>query len=751
MMDHSSSARTVRQPWTDRWLLDLFRQNGHPAAERVVAAPSAWEALEAAGATTAEIARAVCDLAGVSAADVSTLTAEQASLLPLALARRYDVVGVRLDGGTLEVATSNPLSEHLERDLAFACARRIRVVIASPTAIRDARERIYRHSTVPRVASRVSWVTPQGPGMQPQAAMRGVAIDALDRIVTDAMDQRASDIHLEPQDGALVVRFRVDGVLHDVTRVPVDIAPLLLSRIKVSAGLDIANRLRPQDGRASMIFEGREVDVRISTLPLGERVEKAVLRLLDASSTSLDLAALGFGAAEKPRLERMLASTEGMVLVTGPTGSGKTTTLYSALRHVQSRRTNIVTVEDPIEYRLDGINQVQVNERAGLTFASALRSILRQDPDVVLIGEIRDAETAGIAVKASMTGHLVLSTLHTNDAPAAIGRLADIGVDVAALADGLNGIIAQRLVRRLCRECSRPATLDELEPGQQLLLQGRDVSRIRLPIGCAACRRTGYRGRMAVAEMLVIDDETRQLIGRSSNRLGLLALARKSGMHTLWDTGVERVLEGATSIAELLEHVTAPVPDGELGQEDVDRLLSDLLGGAPSASGTPQPSPRQTVVTPKGVRTAIPSRQASTLAIAPRNSTDARPRVLIAHETRHRRRTIRDALVRVGCSVIEATDGEAALSYACRLRPDVVITEVALSKLDGIGLLQYIKEEGIVDRVFIYTEQDDPSLHEWARELGATDVLTTEEDVATLATRVRAEFPGVATLVRQVG
>jgi type II secretory ATPase GspE/PulE/Tfp pilus assembly ATPase PilB-like protein/CheY-like chemotaxis protein len=742
MTEPTGGTRPVRQPWTDRWLLDLFRQNGHPAAEKVGAAASAWEALEVAGASESEIVRAVCDLAGVGRADISKLGAECAALLPLTLAQRYDVVAVRVDGSTLEVATSNPLSQHLERDLAFAVARRVRVVVASPAAIRKARERIYKEALSPRPKTRVAWVANEKTPEPASQAARGVAVEALERIVTDALDQRASDIHFEPQDGELVVRFRVDGVLHDVTRIAPDIAPLLLSRIKVSAGLDIANRLRPQDGRASLVFDGRPIDVRISTLPLGERVEKAVLRLLDASSTALNLSTLGFSDHETSRFERMLASTEGMVLVTGPTGSGKTTTLYSALRHVQSRETNIVTVEDPIEYRLEGINQVQVNDRAGLTFASALRSILRQDPDVVLIGEIRDSETAGIAVKASMTGHLVLSTLHTNDAPSAIGRLADIGVDIAALADALNGIVAQRLVRRLCSVCSRRARLEDLPPEHQLVLAGRDTSGLRLPVGCAACRNTGYRGRMAIAEMLLIDEEARQLIGRSSNRLDVLSLARKSGMHTLWETGITSVLDGSTSVRELLEHVTAPIPEGELGQNDVDRLLSDLLGQKPvaPASPAPAPAPAAIAVPIDAPAPTVARTQATRVVIGPRNSDDNRPRVLVVHETRHRRRIMRDALVRAGCSVIEAMDGEAALMYACKLRPDAIVSEIALPKLDGIGLMQSLLTEGVVTRVFLYTEQTDSTLLEWAKEVGATDVLTTADDVATLATRVRAEF-----------
>ena len=734
-----------------------MRERGHPLAVDVQAAPSAWEALEAAGISTDEITRLVCEVAGAKPADVSRLGPEDADMLSVALAGRYDVVAVRLDGRTLEVATANPLGSNIERDLAFACARNVRVSIASPAAVRNARARVYQFAA-PAGQSRLSWVVPKTAMMPVAAPTRGVAVETIDRIVVDAIDQRASDIHLEPQDGELLVRFRVDGVLHDVMRVPPAVTPLLLSRLKVGAGLDIADRLRPQDGRASMIFDGRPIDLRISTLPLGERVEKAVIRILDASATRLDFVALGFTDDEQAQLSHILAGTEGMVLVTGPTGSGKTTTLYSALLHMKSHETNIVTVEDPIEYRLDGVNQVQVNEKARLTFASALRSILRQDPDVVLVGEVRDVETAGIAIRASMTGHMVLSTLHTIDAASAIGRLADMGVDMSALAGALKAVIAQRLVRRLCTECSEPLPASKIPAQIAGCFDGHDTSKLRSPVGCAACRGTGYRGRMVIAEMLVVDSETQQLMARSTRRLEFLQLARQSGMHTLWETGLGRVLEGLTSCDELIANITPPIPDADLQQDDVDRLLTDLLDNAAPTSATsgvhvapatdapPAPAPVhvEAGAAPRGhaprPQHAGTHTSWSRLVVAPRAQGDGRPRVLIADEDAERRRALRKAAERIGCVVIEVNDGEAALSYACRLRPDVVITDIALKKLDGIGLLQALVLESVVAHVFVYTDQRDPALLAWARELGARDAFTTEHDVETVAARIRAEL-----------
>jgi len=760
MSSANGEGRAPRKPWSDRWLLDAFRERGHPLAESVQAAATAWESLTEAGVAHEEILRLVCDLAGAPAADLSQAGPELSEFLTATLALRYDVVPVRLDGKTLEVATSNPLGNHLERDLAFASARRIRVSVAAPAAIREARARIYEQGEAPSATtSRVSWIVPQSPHAPSSVPTRGVAVDILDRIVLDAIDQRSSDIHLEPTDGELAVRFRVDGVLHDVMRVPAEVTPLLLSRLKVSAGLDIANRMRPQDGRAAMMVDGRPVDLRISTLPLGERMEKAVIRILDASSTALDFAALGFTADEQAQLARILHANEGMVLVTGPTGSGKTTTLYSALMHLKSRETNIVTVEDPIEYRLEGVNQVQVHEKAGLSFAAALRSILRQDPDVVLVGEVRDVETASIAIRASMTGHMVLSTLHTNDAPSAIGRLADMGVDMSALAGALKAVIAQRLVRRLCSQCSVPVRVSDLPLELHWIFDGRDTDLLRGPVGCAACRGTGFRGRMAIAEMLVIDDETQQLMARSTQRLELLQLARRQGMHTLWETGLERVLQGQTSFQELTAHITPPIPESDLQQGDVDRLLSDLLGGGgglaerASTPDHPQPAvsilsehperPHAPVGVPSGVARPLTAVTPYRQIIAPRIANAGCPRVLVVHDVRERRRSVRKALERAGCVVLEAADGESGLTFACRLRPDAIVSEIVLPKLDGIALLQLLRAEGVVEHIFFYTDQRDERLLNWAADMGASDILTVDDELETLATRVMVEFPDV--------
>jgi len=712
--DSTGDTRERRQPWPDRWLVEALHQAGHPAADRLRPARTAWEALEAAGATSDEILTVACNLSASRPADLSDVGPAQAKLLSASLARSYEAVAVRLDGPVLEIATSNPLGHNLEVDLAFACGKRTRVTVASPQAIRAAYERIYGESADLTGAPRLSWVEVKPPGQPAAAPTRGAAVDKLDAILADALDQRASDIHLEPRDGDLMVRVRVDGVLHEVTRVPAAIAPLLMSRLKIAAGLDIAERRRPQDGRATTRFDGRHIDLRISTLPLGDRFEKAVIRVLDATATDFNLGALGFTAAERYRLDQLLGFAEGMMLVTGPTGSGKTTTLYAALHHIKSTQTNLVTVEDPIEYRLEGVNQVQVQDKAGLTFAAALRSILRQDPDVVLVGEIRDAETAGIAIKASMTGHLVLSTLHTNDAPSAVGRLADIGADMSALSGALKGVVAQRLVRRLCPECSTSIAVTELPAEQQMLLSGKRNDKLRKPVGCAACRGTGYRGRMVVPEMLVVTPEIQRAIARRAERSELEDLARQSGMQTLWEAGLNRVLAGTTSLHELLDNISAPVVDAASSQGAIDQLLRDLGPKTRASAGAvPNAPPPARVPGEPGQR------------------------ILVVHELRDARRSLRAALEAQGLGVIEAADGESALAYARRLRPDAVITEVAVPRLDGFGLLQSMRADSDSAAVFIYTEQTDSALLAWGLELGALEACTTATEAAAFAGRVR--------------
>lgn len=377
-------------------------------------------------------------------------------------------------------------------------------------------------------------------------------IRLINALFSEALKRDASDIHIETYEKSMSVRLRVDGILQEVLTPSRRLAPLLVSRIKVMSRLDIAEKRVPQDGRVSLRIAGRSVDVRISTIPsnYGERV---VMRLLDKQAARIDLNQLGMPASQLATFKDLLHQPNGILLVTGPTGSGKTTTLYAGLMELNDRQRNILTVEDPVEYDIEGIGQTQVHAKVGMTFARGLRAILRQDPDVVMVGEIRDQETAEIAVQASLTGHLVLSTLHTNTAVGAVTRLVDIGVEPYLIASSLKGVLAQRLVRRLCTACRRPVTLDRAEA--RLLrdpsLEGHSAY---APGGCEQCQQTGYRGRQGVYELLLIDREVSDLI---HNRAGENEILRHVGdnMHSLMSEGRRLVLEGSTSIDELLRSV----------------------------------------------------------------------------------------------------------------------------------------------------------------------------------------------------
>jgi general secretion pathway protein E len=376
-------------------------------------------------------------------------------------------------------------------------------------------------------------------------------IRMINALLLQALRERASDLHFEPYEGRSVVRFRIDGVLRDVIEPPRALHAALVSRLKIMASLDIAEKRLPQDGRITLKLGDKVVDVRVSTLPTGAG-ERVVLRLLDKDSARLDLTALGMSDDTLGYVDQLIREPHGILLVTGPTGSGKTTTLYAALSRLPRGTTNMMTVEDPIEYGLDGVAQTQVNPRIELTFARALRAILRQDPDVIMIGEIRDLETAQIAVQASLTGHLVLATLHTNDAASAVTRLADMGVEPYLLASSLLGVLAQRLVRTLCHACRVAATPTAGE--------ARLVAAIGLPssqplwtaAGCAACNDTGYRGRTGVYELLVIDETIRRLIHDGAGELALRDAASRAGMRTLRTDGARFLADGTTSLSELV-------------------------------------------------------------------------------------------------------------------------------------------------------------------------------------------------------
>ena len=475
----------------------------------------------------------ICD-STVQRADFSFVDPAAVALLGERWARRYGVVPLRVEEGVLLVATSDPMNLDAERAVAFATGRRVRWVEAASSEIAVQLARWYADGL--RTESAAPPVEVQHIGFSSALPASGSddaasAIQLVDQMLAEGIQAGASDIHIEPEEEGIAVRHRIDGVLRQARLLPRTLGPSLASRVKILSGLDIADRMRPQDGRARVAVRGAVVDLRVSTLPASHG-EKIVIRVLDGSAGLRSLDSIGFVDADLARIRELLEQREGLVLVTGPTGSGKTTTLYAALREVQARGVNVVTVEDPIEYRLPGIVQVQVHERAGLTFGAALRSIMRQDPDVILVGEIRDRETAEIAIQASLTGHLVFSTLHTNDAASAIARLVDIGAASYQIATAVKGVIAQRLVRRLCASCAGA--------------------------GCRECADSGYRGRRAVAEILIASPEFERRVAGGGTPESIAEAARANGCVPLWEAGLALVRRGETSIDELRRVAAEP-------------------------------------------------------------------------------------------------------------------------------------------------------------------------------------------------
>src|SRR5213594_4064314 len=484
--------------------------------------------------------------------------------VPEQLARRYRVLPLRLTDSYLELGTANPFDLDAEKALAFATAREIRLFLLPPSKISEKLDEIYRADKAidkllegmgdQEVTTLTEAPPPEELNISEADASQKPVVRLVDMIISEGILSRASDIHVEPEEGGVAVRYRIDGVLRQVMKIPRQAGLPLISRIKIMSSLDIADRLRPQDGRARVAVNGQPIDLRVSTLP-AQLGEKVVIRILDSRATVKSLDSLGLNPGEADAIKRLLENHEGILLVTGPTGSGKTTTLYSAINQIKSEGVNIVTVEDPVEYRMQGIVQVQVQEKAGLTFAAALRSILRQDPNVVLVGEIRDKETAQIAVQASLTGHLVLSTLHTNDAANAVTRLVDIGVESYKIAASLRGVVAQRLMRKLCPTCKEVWIEAPPERLRRWIPKGTPLYHAA---GCPDCAMTGYRGRFSILEILTMTPELERLIaaGEAANKIA--DAAQRGGMKSLWDSGLAHVTRGESTLEELTRVVDIP-------------------------------------------------------------------------------------------------------------------------------------------------------------------------------------------------
>jgi type II secretory ATPase GspE/PulE/Tfp pilus assembly ATPase PilB-like protein/CheY-like chemotaxis protein len=683
-----------------------------PASSSIV---DAWAALGAAsGLSAQELAKHVAAQLRLDVADPATAQPSALRLIPESVATRYHVFPIREDDRTLVVATADPSDLDAEQAIAFASGRSVQFAIAPPLVVAEAITSRYApdraveelllglESGLSGIVRLVEDEDAVAIDAATSSLHSGPVVKLTNMILEDAVRQGASDIHIQPSPTGGVVRFRIDGVLRTAAQLPLPAMVRVVSRIKIIGKLDIADRLRPQDGRVRIAFGERRYDLRISTVPT-RSVEKAVIRILDPGR-SFDLDVLGVGTRDVTRIRRLLSGREGIVVVTGPTGSGKTTTMYAAIREVATEGINVMTVEDPVEYELPGTAQIQVETKQGVTFASALRAILRQDPDVIFIGEIRDAETAEIAAQAAQTGHLVLATLHTNDAAGSIRRLMDLGLDAATVSQTLRGALAQRLVRRVCPACSVQITATTpLTPDEERLSAEFGVRPLARAVGCDQCGQSGYRGRQVIMQIMTLSPALEALIMRAGSHADIVAAAEATGMRTLRAAGAERVADGTTTLDEL------------------ERVLGDVDEAAPAAPG------------------AAPAAAASATT-APAAEREERVSALVADDDPSNRIVAKALLESLGLAVREAPNGEVAIDVLGEQEFGLIILDLDMPILGGREVLSTVKSDvttaGIP--VIVLTGTLDQNAEVELLEAGADDYIRKPVDPAKFLTRVKA-------------
>jgi type IV pilus assembly protein PilB len=665
----------------------------------------------------------------------SGVHADAARLLPADFCLKHLVVPVTADASTLRLAMVNPVDLACIQEVEFRTNRRVVPMVGAESVIRGALAR-QQDGPVDDAAeifgalsqeAEVELVTEDDPADPRQLAREGElpqTVRLVTTILVNAVSEGASDIHLEAQEASIQVRYRVDGLLQDVLRVPKSLKDATISRLKIMSGMDIAERRKPQDGRSQLKVAGRRIDLRVSALPT-QFGEKIVIRILDGAKAQIDMTQLGIAPDTLERFQRLLALPQGMVLVTGPTGSGKTSTLYAALNWVKSPTKNIVTIEDPIEYRLPGINQVQINPRAGLTFASGLRSFLRQDPNVVLVGEIRDQETAKIALEASQTGHLLFSTLHTNDAAATVTRLVDLGIEGSLIASSVTGILAQRLVRRVCPACAAeaeaPAELVERLGGPDRMPAGATW---RAGRGCEACKGSGYKGRIAIHELIEMTPEIRAIVNRHGPEDAIRESARRSGARAIAEDGLAKAAQGLTT----LEEVARVAPRDDVGRAPVHRELPSPPRELPSPPRELPSPPREA-----GVVTALPPNGAAPHA-------DAGPaRILVVDDSPTMVHVISYFLQLEGYTVESANDGEAGLAAVRRAAPDLIVSDVDMPRMNGFEMVRALRADPVTAAIPVLMLTARTSVENETEGLatGADDYVAKPVEPRRLGARVR--------------
>ena len=706
------------------WLVKVARDAQLSCAEVLhlpanTATKDAWTLVsQSCGVDAADLARHVAATYRLEVANLSTAAPQAVKLLPASVALMYQVFPLREDNRHLFVATGDPVNLDAEQAIGFASGRTPVMEVAPPPALEAAILREYASdSAVEGLLQHVDeqaedWVrvidTTSAAQVTTVETESGPVVKLTNLILRDAVKQGASDIHLQPGTSGGVVRFRVDGVLRHYMQLPRPVLDRVVSRIKILGKLDIANRLKPQDGRASLAVGPRTLDLRISTVPTRDS-EKAVIRLLD-SAASAGLDTLGLTSPALQRFRSLLSHKEGIVVVTGPTGSGKTTTLYAALQELSTADVNVISVEDPVEYELPGITQVQVESKQGVTFASALRSMLRQDPDIIFVGEIRDSETAAVAVEASLTGHLVLTTLHTNDAVGTIRRLTDLGLDRSAIIDTFRGAAGQRLVRRVCSHCSVPIDGDnsgDATPGGVAAVRAR---------GCDECGHSGYRGRLPLVEVFVMSVAFEQLLAQRASASRLNAQAIADGMRPLREVALDRVRDGDTTFDEFTRVL------GSRGDEDPNLASADDRTTQQTASAVPAVGP--SLKTRRG------------MGAQPADAEHVH--VLLVDDDAASRAMARALLERIGYRVSEAPDGAAALELLKIGDYSLMVLDLDMPILSGHEVLARVRSSVTTAGLPIIVLTDSADTEIQVMDDGADDYIHKPIDPPRFVARVKA-------------
>ena len=612
--------------------------------------------------------------------------------IPESLCQKHSVFPFNMKEDHIAVAYANPFDLNAEKEITYVTGKFVKTFFAFREQVKQKIEEYYSpEKFIDNLVDRANIdraVKISGNDSQDSDAP---VVKLVSLIIGDAIEQEASDIHIEPKEKMVVVRYRVDGILRNILEVPKSVQASLVSRIKIISNLNIAESRKPQDGKAEVVHDNTTIDLRISVLPTSFG-EKVVIRILDNRKAKVSMKQLGIRGENLKVLEKCFSKTQGMILVTGPTGSGKTTTLYAALNRIKNTANNILTIEDPIEYMMEGINQVQVNEKAGITFASALRSFLRQDPDVILVGEIRDNETAEIAVQAALTGHLVLSTLHTNDSIGAITRLVDMGIDVYKVASSVEAIIAQRLVRTLCPQCKAEKQPDDVEKKLIPFITHMGLEpKFYQAEGCQHCSFTGYKGRQAVYEILLLDSELKDLISSGVSIQQITKTARKKGFRNLYEDALSLIAGGQTDYQEVLRVINPG------SMENQEKATGAEVGADPKPLVEAGEKDGDTLSLPAAAKETLQHVVTDSLRAKPAeeavpDKTNGAPTILLAEDSSGMRKMLKILIEKkTNWHLLEAENGVKALELVNKIKPDLIVLDIMMPKMDGFEFLKHLR------------------------------------------------------------